>query len=154
MKPPRWLVILMPTTSVLSVLAAAGWWWVTWPERTAREFVSLVGAERLDDARNLLQSGHESADLPTIVFWDSWESTMQGGWNTASLEKSPRTVVDVFCGRQEFNVRDVGFEFKVVRRAVTIPTDYWFWPEHDSPMILIPPWPIGSRDPKREVMPP
>jgi len=37
MKLPRWLVIAMLTTSVLSVLAAAGCWWVTWPERTARE---------------------------------------------------------------------------------------------------------------------
>jgi len=41
MKLPRWLVIAMLTTSVLSVLAAAGWWWVTWPERTAREFEGL-----------------------------------------------------------------------------------------------------------------
>jgi len=37
MKLPRWLVIAMLTTSVLSVLAAAGWWWVTWPARTVRE---------------------------------------------------------------------------------------------------------------------
>jgi len=32
MKLPRWLVIAMLTTSVLLPLAAAGWWWVTWPE--------------------------------------------------------------------------------------------------------------------------
>jgi hypothetical protein len=48
MKLPRWLVIAMLTTSMLSVLAAAGWWWVTWPERTAREFVGLM-----DDATEL-----------------------------------------------------------------------------------------------------
>ena len=42
MKLPRWLVIGMLTSSVLAVLAAAGWWWVTWPERTAREFVERL----------------------------------------------------------------------------------------------------------------
>jgi len=43
MKLPRWLVIAMLTTSVLLPIAAAGWWWVTWPERTAREFIELAG---------------------------------------------------------------------------------------------------------------
>ena len=45
MKLPRWLVIGMWTTSVLAVLVAAGWWWVTWPERTAREFVRAWNSE-------------------------------------------------------------------------------------------------------------
>ena len=51
MKLPRWLVIGMLTSSVLAVLAAAGCWWVTWPEwRAVREFNpwdSLVRWNRL-----------------------------------------------------------------------------------------------------------
>ena len=39
MKLPSWLVILMMTSSVLAVLAAAGRWWVTWPERTVRGYI-------------------------------------------------------------------------------------------------------------------
>jgi hypothetical protein len=39
MKMPRWLVVSLLSISVLSALGAAGYWWVTWPERTAREYV-------------------------------------------------------------------------------------------------------------------
>ena len=46
MKLPRWLVIGMWTTSVLAVLAAAGWWWVTWPERTAFDWGESVAHGR------------------------------------------------------------------------------------------------------------
>jgi len=56
MKLPRWLVIAMLTTSVLSVLAAAGWWWVTWPERTAYELVNLLRDGEYDKARNLINT--------------------------------------------------------------------------------------------------
>ena len=44
MKLPRWLLIGLWTSIVLSVLAAAGWWWVTWPERTATELRAAVEA--------------------------------------------------------------------------------------------------------------
>ncbi len=44
MKLPRWLVVVMLSSSVLAPLGAAAWWWVTWPDRTAREFVELLVA--------------------------------------------------------------------------------------------------------------
>ena len=64
MKLPRWLMIGMLTTSVLSVLAAAGWWWVTWPERTAREFAALVVAGRWEQANSLVVA---EGDIPPHV---------------------------------------------------------------------------------------
>jgi hypothetical protein len=46
MKLPRWLMLTMVTSSLLSVLAAAGWWWITWPGTAVRQ-ISL----RIDEAK-------------------------------------------------------------------------------------------------------
>ena len=46
MKLPRWLVVVMITTSAISLLGAAVWSWVAWPDRTATEFLALLKAER------------------------------------------------------------------------------------------------------------
>jgi hypothetical protein len=43
MKFPRWLLVSLLSASVLAVLGAGAWWWVTWPERTAREFLERLG---------------------------------------------------------------------------------------------------------------
>jgi hypothetical protein len=56
MKLPRWLVIGLLTSSMLAVLAAPGWWWITWPERTAREFVHLVTQRDFDGIHEMLHS--------------------------------------------------------------------------------------------------
>ena len=37
MRLPRWLVIAMLATIGLYVLAAVGWWWLMWPEKSALE---------------------------------------------------------------------------------------------------------------------
>ena len=54
MKLPRWLVFAMLFSSLLSVLAAAGWWWVTWPERTAEELNALLIAGRFTEADSMI----------------------------------------------------------------------------------------------------
>jgi hypothetical protein len=36
---PRWLVVSLLIVSLLAVFGAGAWWWVTWPERTARAFI-------------------------------------------------------------------------------------------------------------------
>ena len=46
----------MLSLSVVAALSAAGWWWVTWPERTAREFEYLWNNGRTDEARAFLSS--------------------------------------------------------------------------------------------------
>jgi hypothetical protein len=56
MKLPRWLLILMLSTSALSVLGAAGWWWITWPGRTADLFIELIKSEHPEEASKLLVS--------------------------------------------------------------------------------------------------
>src|SRR5262245_47702773 len=54
MKLPRWLVVTMLATSTLALLAFAGWWWVTWPERTFAKFKSLIAAGKFDEANALV----------------------------------------------------------------------------------------------------
>jgi len=111
MKLPRWLVIAMLTTSVLSVLAAAGWWWVTWPERTLREFVQLVADTEFEEANRLMTPPTKwvigpddmigpRPEAPDFLGGASsrkiWASRFQG------LENSPvnsRKAVEVLVGR-------------------------------------------------------
>jgi hypothetical protein len=41
------------TLLLLPVLFAAAWWWITWPERTARRFVELLSAGDFESARKM-----------------------------------------------------------------------------------------------------
>jgi len=111
MKLPRWLVIAMLTTSVLSVLAAAGWWWVTWPERTAREFVALMAAGRGKEADKMQR---QPIGTP-IHFWSVMEAD---SWKDSQLVPSSRTPLDFLRGRQEFNVLGPDDQFAVERGVV------------------------------------
>ena len=52
MKLPRWLVISLLRISALSVLGYAGWWWVTWPERSLQEFVHLAADGQFEEANS------------------------------------------------------------------------------------------------------
>jgi WD domain, G-beta repeat len=41
MRLPRWLVVTLLSVSLLALLGAGAWWWVTWPEtRCSREYVT------------------------------------------------------------------------------------------------------------------
>ena len=94
MKLPRWLVIGMLTSSVLAVLAAAGWWWVTWPERTAREFVALLTERRFDEALTYVEaSPGEGEEL--CIYQFSTEA-----WDVSKISLLRRTVPDLIRGRQ------------------------------------------------------
>ena len=98
MKLPRWLVIVMLTSSVLTPLAAAGWWWVTWPERTAREFVALVGTGRLDEAERMVRVT-PGMPFPRVLLQHS-----RPEWNQANLGPGHRTLSDLALARQDFEI--------------------------------------------------
>lgn len=112
MKLPRWLVIGMLTSCVLAVLAAGGWWWVTWPERTAREFASLVADGQFDKANDLLvpptcwtqgDDNRIALDQPA----EHWVSSREI-WQMLFRERlhiAPRTISDVALGRTRFGWR-------------------------------------------------
>jgi hypothetical protein len=91
MKLPRWTVVTLLTTSALALFGFSAWWWVTWPERTAATFASLMAGERFDDAAPM-------ASFAILLV------APKIGWNEPSLTAEPRTVVDTLYARQRFKV--------------------------------------------------
>ena len=50
-KSRRFLRFRLRTLLLLPLVFAAGWWWATWPERTARRFVELLNAGEIESAK-------------------------------------------------------------------------------------------------------
>ena len=105
MRLPRWLVIGMLTTSVLFPLAAIGWWWVTWPERTAREFVDLLIEEKYEKLAEAF--GTEPS------YWEDYRPFFvelgvqrQQAW----LHPRRRNVHDLIIGQQDFSYGEYGHD--------------------------------------------
>ena len=141
MKLPRWLLIGMWTSSVLAVLAAAGWCWVTWPERTARCFCILMADLQFEEATTICSP-------PAIDFLVELEENMKvkemkideaevGQLEEAEQLKGkleeeldelracfkspslqPRTWLDLLLGCMEFDVADSNLRFSVRRGKV------------------------------------
>ena len=99
-KLPRWLMIAMLTSSVLATLAAAGWWWVTWPERTAAEFAAAMASENWDRAKEMM------ATVPTGGFQSvaAWDLLNPAQWDPANIEPEPRSLRDIREARQTFHL--------------------------------------------------
>jgi len=93
MKLPRWLVIAMLTTSVLSMLAAAGWWWVTWPERTVNRFVD----GRYANSFEALQEEKLQRIFDEMKTDVMWRPTVTGS--------PPRSLMDYLKAKQEFEFK-------------------------------------------------
>ena len=127
------MVIGMLTSSVLSVLAvllAAGWWWVTWPERTASEFVSLVAREDFEAANAMIVVPDGSVwgmkpDGTTTWYVASFQSPSGVSephylrcFRSGKLTMSSRSVFDLAACRAAFDVGGVKLEVKRSRLAV------------------------------------
>ena len=119
MKLPRWLMIGLWTSIVLAVLAAAGWWWVTWPERTGIRFVELISAQNLPEANKMLHKhksrsrlGHQVGDLEH--------------WKKMQLQTCPRTLADVCLGRNTLQMVNGNFRLTAERTGVILPDDEYF----------------------------
>jgi hypothetical protein len=119
MKLPRWLMISMLTTSVLAVLAAAGWWWVAWPERTAREFVERLVSDRDGGSwkEMMLPAKEDPHNLATTVVVlyapDDW----------SNVQSQPRSPIDFCIGQHRFRtIGDSAWEFVARRNKVIGPS--------------------------------
>lgn len=93
MRFPRWLVLSLLSVILLAVLGAGAWWWVTWPERTAREFAERFGAARIDEAAMML-----TEDESVVLFRPPAEE-WPAGWKDPFVRMQSRTYSDVLCGR-------------------------------------------------------
>jgi hypothetical protein len=99
MRLPRWLVVSLLTTSVFTVVGAGAWWWLTWPERAAREFQSLLAQRKWDDASAMLL--YAGVDYPpdTVMAWLAGSNQ-----DELTLEPQPWTLTDVCRGRRQFKL--------------------------------------------------
>jgi hypothetical protein len=108
---PRWLVVSLLSASVLAMLGAGVWWWVTWPERTAAAVPNLVSENRWDELRSI-------ANLNSALAWRTLDNP-----NPVQFSKLPRSLLDVISGRQRFliqqrmSVRDIDLEVKLTFTA-------------------------------------
>ena len=96
MKLPRWLVIAMLSSSVLSVPLAAGWWWVTWPERTAREFVERLAGNDDESWKTMMRADERSKLLERVLAI----TARPKDWSNVTPQ--PRTLIDLCAGRHGF----------------------------------------------------
>jgi hypothetical protein len=63
----RFLRFRLRTLLLLPVLFAAGWWWATWPERTARRFVEFLAAGDIEAAKRMTNSAADGLWLLPLV---------------------------------------------------------------------------------------
>lgn len=94
MKLPRWLVVSLLTANALGVIGYGGWWWVTWPEHTGREFATFITARKTAELCRMLRS-NEVADRLDTVTRDS---------RFTDLEFGSRSLIDLLTGHQEFQL--------------------------------------------------
>ena len=119
MKPSRWVVWCLLGVSAAASLGAGAWWWITWPERTARELIALVSNSEFEQANTLLRppamwrsrgDGYVSLDDGNVpspadeVWWRValWKENFQ----PPLLQFRPRTVNDLLCGRRRLVVNN------------------------------------------------
>jgi len=100
-KLPRWLVIGMLTSSVLAMLAAAGWWWITWPERTARAVMDRVGEHKFKRVEQYIASTAKTTyrheiEVAALAVGDGFPQHVHAN--------RPRTLSDIIFSRQEFEI--------------------------------------------------
>src|SRR5262245_29139704 len=122
MKLPRWLVITMLTASTLAILAFAGWWWVRWPDRTMKEFISLL---KRDSEAGAYQGAYDKARQMTKVEGKTSGKTimvnnsLRAQWIPSSLVPESRATGDLMRGRQAFHITEQPVRYVVQRGIVT-----------------------------------
>jgi hypothetical protein len=115
MKLPRWVMLSLLGSSLSLVIVSAGWWWVTWPSRTIREFTAALERGEYDDANQFLCSpccwGTEESDSDSVLFMPGsrparllrYPSVVWRGWCTLeNLQLEGRSHLDMIRGRQNF----------------------------------------------------
>ena len=113
---------------MLAVLAAAGWfgwWWVTWPERTARQFVEFLRSGKADEARAIMGDDLEDPPLARPLV------PVPRNWNDVQPQStSPRELL--FCTRR-FRISNRNdpycseFVFTVERGSIVEPWETVSW---------------------------
>jgi hypothetical protein len=107
MRIPRWLVVTLLSASVLAVLGAGAWWWITWPERTARKFVAFVIVQNADGVFEINASDKFEAIGLLFKYYERLPK-----WDQAALIADSATVLELCVGQRHFRISDYGFTVK------------------------------------------
>jgi hypothetical protein len=112
MKLPLWLRCLVGISALL-VLVVVGWWWITWPERTARRYLQFVSEGNLELAKKMLRPDQAKA------FWTDRETKriVRTNLEGVRLEPLSRTVPEVIMGERSFNAYKGDLELGAVLRV-------------------------------------
>src|SRR5438132_745699 len=124
MKLPRWLVVCLIAVMVALVFAAAGWWWVSWPDRTARQFIGLLRESRYHEAAQLIDVLPQARNPLNSVDYD------RRVLRTEEFLRQPAGLADLFEGRRRYVAPSC--EFTVERGRLA----RFQWDEH-APRIEI-----------------
>jgi hypothetical protein len=115
MRLPRWLVVTLLAVSVLVGLGAGLTWWVTWPARTAREFLELLAVHKYDEAQGY---------YGWIPGWKNQTYALfrERSVNEVNFQAQPRSLADVWKGRRRFKYgrSPLVFHFTVERGKVVL----------------------------------
>lgn len=106
----------MLLSNAVAILAAASWWWIGWPERTAREFIDRVtnGEDEAQWVEMVEPPNGPSSPIQRLI-----KTFPPQDWK--SVEGQPRSLVDTTVGRSTYKITgEFGWEF-VVQRGVVIP---------------------------------
>jgi hypothetical protein len=111
MNLPRWLFVSLLSASVIAVFGFGAWWWITWPERTAQEFVRRLAA----GDQSWKEMLHADAD-PSLVLRIM---ELLPPKDRSDVVSQPRSLGDVVFCRHSFKTSgDLGWEFTAERGTV------------------------------------
>lgn len=94
----------MLAVSVLVPLVAAGWWWVKWPERTARQFVELLATEKLEAAQAMM--GQEEIEW-TATRGESVPVRLPSNWG--EVEIKPRSLMELLTCTGQYGIPEAAY---------------------------------------------
>lgn len=95
------------TLLLLPLLVGAAWWWVSWPERTAKRFVQLLNDGDLEAAKAMIISQREGLDGPDSGEASSFDIFGAANEDDTTFEGSElraRTLGDVLYGQGSFAI--------------------------------------------------
>jgi hypothetical protein len=97
--------MVMMTVSGIALLAVAGWWWVTWPDRAATTFVELLQADDYEHANGMVVHEVRKGSLEELgVYKITGSRASESAMPWSDLTPQPRSIADIAFARRQFGI--------------------------------------------------
>src|SRR5262245_17784457 len=93
---PRWLMVSMLTACALATIALARWW-ITWPEKTARQFFQFARDKNLDACESMISPAYDE-DVAILNHFKLFATAERPS------EQNAPSLLDVIRGRRVYRV--------------------------------------------------